>query len=111
LNVTSYVSISSTFIQCTPFWFEYAIIPQKVGAKFRRQVAVDQSVYFVRGLRVTEFVLFVLYAIIKVTIQDYKITIISGWVSSHNKAVNFLYSKRTSNDRIIEVVTILKVAQ
>jgi hypothetical protein len=39
--------------------FRYcAILSTKVGTKFRRQVAVAQSVQFARGLWATEFVLF-----------------------------------------------------
>jgi hypothetical protein len=34
------------------------LLSTKVGTKFRRQVAVAQSVYFACGLRATEFVSF-----------------------------------------------------
>jgi hypothetical protein len=36
----------------------YAPLSAKVGTKFRRQVAVAQSVYFVCGLKAAEFVFY-----------------------------------------------------
>jgi hypothetical protein len=38
-----------------PRWPRDTTLSTKVGTKFRRQVAVDQSVEFARGLRATEF--------------------------------------------------------
>jgi hypothetical protein len=36
----------------------------KVGTKFRRQVAVDQLVYFARGIKATEFFFVLLFNVI-----------------------------------------------
>jgi hypothetical protein len=51
-ELESYDSVAQTSL-----WRDAKLI--KHWDKFHRQVAIDQSVYFARGLRATEFVCFV----------------------------------------------------
>jgi hypothetical protein len=61
LNVRSR-KLRLTTVGDPPRGLSDTLLSTKVGTKFRRQVAVAQSVYFVCGLRATEFILMELNA-------------------------------------------------
>jgi hypothetical protein len=52
---------TETFLFLCPMTTRHPPLSAKIGTKFRRQVEVDQSIYFAYELKATEFVCFVAY--------------------------------------------------